>query len=370
MRKDAAVGLIFANTHDEAVREATTVRSMGSLPFGGRYRLIDFPLSAMVNGGITPVGVITKSNYQSLMDHLGSGKAWDLSRKHSGLYFLPQKEGEEAAYQGRLDVLTQVLPFLRRSPGEYVILSDCHMVCSPDYTAMLQAHADSGADVTMACCKGPVPALADIPVLRLGENDRVTDMLIGRISDEESYYGAGIYIMRKEWLMRVVTEAKARNLHHFERDILQGRLQQLQVNGYRLPDPVMPIYSMESYFRANLALLDPAVREGLFPKSRPVYTKLKDCAPAQYGLHAQVTDSLVGDGAHVDGTVKNCVLFRGVQVDRGAVLENCVVMQGATVSADCALKNVVADKNAVFRHGTTLQGSPSYPVYIAKNSIV
>ncbi len=370
MRKDAAVGLIFANMHDEAVRDATSVRAMGSLPFGGRYRLIDFVLSAMVSGGITPVGVITKSNYQSLMDHLGSGKAWDLSRKHNGLYFLPQQGGSEGAYQGRLDALVQALPFLRRTKGEYVILSDCHMVSVPDYTAMLQAHVESGADVTVGCCYGAVPALVDIPVLRLDENKRVTDLLIGRISEDEGYYGTGVYIMRREWLIRTVTEAVARNLHHFERDILQSHLRELKISGYCMPSPVIPIYSMAGYFQANLALLSPQMRAELFPKSRPVYTKLRDCAPARYGLHAQVTDSLVGDGARIDGVVKNCVVFRGVQVDRGAVLENCVIMQDVTVGAGCSLRNIVADKNAVFRQGTALQGSPSYPIYIAKNSIV
>ncbi len=163
MRNYTALGLIFANMHDDAVRECTEVRSMGSLPFGGRYRLIDFVLSGMVNAGITKVGVITKSNYQSLMDHLGSGKAWDLSRKHEGLFFLPPRSSDDAKYQGRIGSLADIMAFLRRSKEELVILSDCHMVSSMDYGALLQAHVDSGADVTVACRNGEVPTLADIP---------------------------------------------------------------------------------------------------------------------------------------------------------------------------------------------------------------
>ena len=124
MRNYSALGLIFANMHDESFRDGTAIRSMGSLPFGGRYRLIDFPLSAMVNAGITKVGVITKSNYRSLMDHIGSGKAWDLSRKNEGLYFLPPRSSDDAKYQGRIGSLVDVIPFLNHSKEDYVILAD------------------------------------------------------------------------------------------------------------------------------------------------------------------------------------------------------------------------------------------------------
>ena len=370
MRNYNAVGLIFPNMHDEAVRDCTAIRSMGSLPFGGRYRLIDFVLSNMVNAGITKVGVITKSNYQSLMDHLGSGKAWDLSRKNEGLYFLPPRSSDDAKYQGRISSLADVVAFLKRSKEELVILSDCHMVSSMDYRAMLKAHIESGADVTVACRRGAVPQLADIPVLTMDAASRVTDMLIGRISDEEATYGVGTYVMRKDWLLHTVTEAVARNLLHFERDILQRHLTEMNIYGYEVPSLVMPIYSLESYFNANLALLDADIRAQLFPKSRPVYTKLRDCDPVQYGLHAQVTNSLVADGAHIDGTVTNSVIFRGVNISRHAVLESCVVMQDVTVGDGCQLGCIIADKNAVFRNGCRLQGSESYPVYIAKNSIV
>lgn len=370
MRNYTALGLIFANMHDEAIRECTTVRSMGSVPFGGRYRLIDFVLSGMVNAGINKIGVITKSNYQSLMDHLGSGKAWDLSRKNEGLFFLPPRSSDDAMYQGRIGSLADVLPFLRRSKEEYVILSDCHMVSSMDYSALVQAHIDSGADVTIACRRGAVPTLVDIPQLSMDTDGRVSDMLLGRVGDNETYYGIGVYVMRKDWLIHLVQEALARNLHHFERDILQGRLRELNIHAYEVTSLVMPIYSLSSYYNANLALLDSRVRQQLFPQNRPVYTKVRDCAPVQYGLHAQVTNSLVADGAHIDGTVKNCVIFRGVNIGRDSLLEDCVIMQDVTVAERCSLTSVIADKNAVFREGRTLQGVESYPVYIAKNAIV
>ena len=370
MRNYSALGLIFANMHDESFRDGTAIRSMGSLPFGGRYRLIDFPLSAMVNAGITKVGVITKSNYRSLMDHIGSGKAWDLSRKNEGLYFLPPRSSSDAKYQGRIGSLIDVVPFLNHSKEELVVLSDCHMVTSMDFDAMIKAHIDSGADVTMACRHGVVPNLADIPVLTMDASAHVTDLLLGRIADQSAYYGTGVYVMRKDWLLRILAEAGARNLHHFERDILQRRLEELKICGYVVPSLVMPNYSTASYFNANLALLESEVRAQLFPNQRPVYTKLKDSDPVQYGLNAQVSNTLVGDGAHIDGKVKNSIIFRGAKVSRNAELENCVVMQNVTVGDGCKLSNIIADKNVVIRNGVTLQGSESYPVYIAKNSII
>ena len=364
------VGIIFSNMHDDRLRELTDVRTMGSVPFGGRYRTIDFQLSNMVNSGVTKVGVVTKSNYQSLMDHLGSGKAWDLSRKNEGLYFLPPRSSDDAMYQGRIGSLMDVIPFLNHSKEELVVLSDCHMVNSMDYDALIKAHIDSGADVTVSCRHGAVPKLTDIPVLTMDAAGHVTDLLLGRIAEQSAYYGIGVYVMRKDWLLRTITEAAARNLYHFERDILQRRIDELKIMGYVVPSLVMPIYSTESYFNANLALLEDEVRSQLFPHHRPVYTKLKDCDPVQYGLHSEVSNCLVGDGAHIDGKVKNSIVFRGVHISRHAELENCVVMQNVNVGDHSKLSCIIADKNVVIRGGVTLQGSESYPVYIAKNSII
>ena len=368
MRNYSALGLIFANMHDEAFRDGTAIRSMGSLPFGGRYRLIDFPLSAMVNAGITKVGVITKSNYQSLMDHIGSGKAWDLSRKNEGLYFLPPRSSSDSKYQGRIGSLVDVIPFLNHSKEELVVLSDCHMVTSMDFDAMIKAHIDSGADVTIACRHGVVPKLADIPVLTMDASAHVTDLLLGRIADQSAYYGTGVYVMRKDWLLRILAEAGARNLHHFERDILQRRLEELKICGYVVPSLVMPIYSTASYFNANLALLESEVRSQLFPNQRPVYTKLKDSDPVQYGLNAQVSNTLVGDGAHIDGKVKNSIIFRGVHVSKGSVVRNSILMQDTYVGKDVELNCVITDKNVMIGDGCDLSGHETRPFYIEKGA--
>lgn len=204
MRNNNAMGILFSNMHDEALRDLTALRALGSVPFGGRYRLIDFTLSNMVNAGISKVGLVTKRNYQSLMDHLGSGKAWDLSRKNQGLYFLPPFGTSEEMYNGRIVSLAEIEPFLRNSKEEYVVMSDCHVVGNIDYDALLETHRDSGADITIAYKRGPVPDTPDNLLLWTAEDGRVKDIVLNTRPAGESAYGLGLYVLRKELLQRLV----------------------------------------------------------------------------------------------------------------------------------------------------------------------
>ncbi len=370
MRDNRALGLLFSNMHDEALPELTAVRALGSVPFGGRYRLIDFTLSNLVNAGVSKVGVITKSNYQSLMDHLGSGKAWDLSRKTEGLYFLPPFGGGEEQYDGRITSLAGVLPFLRNSKEEYVILSDCHVVGNIDYRALLDAHIQSDAEITMACCTGELPKNIVSPIIATNEDGRVTDMIITDHGNGTVTYGLGLYVLSRQLLMQLVDMAISRNQRSFEWDILQRHFTERRIGAYLVPEYTMVISSLESYVRANFALLDASVRAQLFLGSRPIYTKVRDCAPALYGLHAQVRGSLIGDGCQIDGEVHDSIVFRDVHIARGAVLRNCIVMQGSLIGAGADLECVVTDKHVCVRDGRALKGCMDYPVIIRKNTMV
>lgn len=370
MRNNNVLGLLFSNMHDEALRELTGIRALGSVPFGGRYRLIDFPLSNMVNAGISKVGVITKSNYQSLMDHIGSGKSWDLSRKNEGLYFLPPFGNTDELYHGRVASLNGIMPFLRNSKEEYVVLSDCHVVGNIDYDRLVEEHIASGADVTIAYKKGTPPVGLENVLLWTASDGRVTDMVIRTGGPEESRYGIGLYVIGKEELMRAVDTAVSRHYSSFEWDILLRHVEDKRLYGYCVNEYVSVISSLDRYFHANMALLDPNIRNELFISSRPVYTKVRDCAPAVYGLHASVSRSLVADGGDIQGTVRNSIVFRDVKVDRGAVVENCILMQGTLVCADSSLNCVVTDKNVVIKDDRTLRGFDSYPVFISKGSVV
>lgn len=370
MRGNDVIGILFAYVHEERVRELTEHRVMASIPYGGRYRLVDFPLSNMVNSGINKVGVITEQNYQSLMDHLGSGKAWDLSRKREGLYLLPPFGAELTRTEGKIASLSSIHRFLKNSHEEYVFLSDCDVVANVDYKEVFQFHSDKQADVTVLYRHGTSPDTDRNVVFTVDPEGVVRDMLIKRGSDADCNYGMGKYLISRKLLMDLVEECMSRNLYDFDRDLLQRRLKELRVYGFEFTGAAYPITSFGSYFSANMALMDPKVRSQLFQPDHPIYTKVRDDMPARYGLGSVVSNSIVADGCVIDGEVENCVLFRGVKVKKGACLRNCVIMQDSIIGENARLDYVVADKDVVFDNNRVLTGHQTYPVYVAKGSKV
>ncbi len=371
MRGNNVLGLIFSNMHEEKLRELTENRTMGSVPFGGRYCLIDFPLSNMVNSGINKVGVLTKSHYQSLMDHLGSGKAWDLSRKREGLFLLPPFETESSGGGSRIESLSSAESFLQNSKEEYVLLTDSDTVCNIDYGDVLACHVENRADITLVCRRGvPPEKLADPTVYFADSGGRVSDMLIKPRAQGECCYGMDMMLIRRELLMRLVADCVSRNRYDFKRDLLQRNIADYRVFVYEFGGFAKTVCSGADYFEANMALMEPGVRAQLFDPSRPIYTKVRDDMPARYGLGACVSNSLVADGCIIDGEVRNSVLFRGVHVGKNTVVENCVVLQDSIIRPNSRLNYVIADKNVVIKEERSLLGFESYPVYIAKGSVV
>ena len=370
MRNNNVMGILFPNMHDEALPALTSSRPLGSVPFGGRYRLIDFALSNLVNAGISKVGIVTQDNYQSLMDHIGSGKSWDLSRKNEGLYFLPPVAMSDELYAGRVASLIGIRPFFRNSREDYVILSDCHVVGNIDYDRMLKAHMASGADITVACKHGDAPHLNGNLLLWMREDGRVNDIMLGHSPAGECDFGLGLYILRKDFLTRMLDAAASRNQMNFDRDILLRHLDDVRIYGYRVPEYTAVISSPGSFFSANMALLNTEVRAALFQNLRPVYTKVRDAAPALYGLHASVSNSLVADGCLVDGTVRNSIVFRDVRIARDTCVENSIVMQGAIICEKTVLNCAVLDKDVVIKASRNLSGAEDYPIFIDKGTVV
>lgn len=365
------VGIIFSNMHDDRLRELTDVRTMGSVPFGGHYRTIDFPLSNMVNSGVTKVGVITKSNYQSLMDHLGSGKAWDLSRKREGLWILPPFGMGNGVYQSRIEALDGISNFLNNCKEEYVVMSDCHIIYTMDFRPVFAEFEEKNADIMVVYKNSVMPEdLPDRIRFEVGRGRKITDVVIGGDVEGKCNWGMGVYVMRKSFLVKVVAECIARNRMLFGRDVLQRGVSEYRIYGYKYEGFAGVLGSKKSYFEANMALTDPSVRADLFPKERPVYTKVRDEMPTRYGLGSRAVNSLIAGGCIIEGDVENCILFRGVTVEKGAKLRNCIIMQDSVIGANTTLNFVIGDKDVVYKPGRTLMGYESYPVYIAKGSEV
>jgi len=364
------MGVLFAYVHDERVRDLTEHRVMASVPYGGRYRLVDFTLSNIVNSGITKVGVVTDENYQSLMDHLGSGKAWDLSRKREGLYLLPPFGKTSSRTDGKIESLDSIRRFLKNSLEDYVILSDCDTVANINYREAVDQHIATGADMTIIYRHGDSPDVERNSIYTLDPSGRIREMLIHRGSEHGVNYGIGMSVIGRQLLLQLVEGCMSRNEYDFDKDIIQRIIPELKVMGYEFKGTAYQVSSFEAYFEANMALMDPKVRAELFDPNRPIYTKVRDDMPAKYGLNSAVSNSLVADGCVIDGEVENCVLFRGVKIARGARVRNCVIMQDTVIGENSRLDYVFPEKNVEIAANRTLMGYQTYPVYIAKDSKV
>ena len=365
------VGIVFSNAYDECLSEITGLRTMGSVPFASRYRLIDFNLSNMVNSGIEKVGVVTKSNYQSLMDHLGTGKPWDLARKTEGMFILPPFSTADSGNNGdRMASMKGIMGFIHRSNEEYVLLSDCNTVLNVDIEALMNFHTEKNADMTVIYKHGKSPNLDNYVVLDLDEDKRATQITVSPADRDNVDYSLNILLLKKSLLERLMNEAISLNYKNFEADIIQRNVKNLKIYGFEATGYVAVIDSMQAYFEANMELLKPENCDDLFNKERPIYTKVRDNMPAIYGLGSSVKNSLVADGCTIDGTVENSILFRGVRVEKGAVVKNSILMQDTYVAEGSSVNCVVTDKSAVITPGKTLSGAENYPVYIGKNIVI
>lgn len=367
------LGLVFANMHDTTLGDMTKNRTMGSVMFGGRYRLIDFPLSNMVNSGISEVGVITKSNYQSLLDHLGSAREWDLARKKGGLYILPPFGNVESTlYRGRIEALYGAMSFIKHSRAKYVILSDCDVVTNIDYKPIVAAHIESGADITAVAHTG-VYSSDDIKtstVFNVDADKNVTSVLINPDISGTCTTSLNVFVMSMDFLIETVNDAMARGNVSFERNILQEKCRELKIKIYEYDNYFSKLNSPESYFKSNMALLEPENARKLFVPKRSIYTKVSDNAPVKYDLDSKVSNSLIADGCIIEGEVENSVLFRGVKVGKDAKVKNCILMQGTVVGDNAELNYLITDKNVSICENHILTSSPQYPMYVGKGASV
>lgn len=368
-----AMGIIFANMHDESIPELIANRTMASVPFAGRYRMADFTLSGMANAGVQNIGVVVRKNYLSLMDHLGNGREWDLSRKRGGLViFPPSAQDLNKTGQGRIQALGNVLDYLAFNKEDLVVMSDCNIACNLNYKDLLKEHKASGADVTVVYEKASLndSLLNDNVTYLLDKEGYVSDIRINDYKKGVQNLAMNVYVVQREFLLNILKDAIVRGYENFERDILARNLKIMKVRGYEYDGYRARISDMKSYFDQNMDLLKIANLKNLFPEERPVYTKVRDEAPVRYAIGSKVNNCLVGDGCIIEGEIQNCVLFRGVRVGKGAKLKNCVVMQGTLIEPGVQMENVVTDKNVKISTGVALKGTESFPIFIGKGQVV
>lgn len=368
-------GIIFSNLFDENFGVLTKNRTVASLPFAGRYRFIDFVLSDMSNSNITDIGIITKSNYKSLMDHLGSCAAWDLDRKNGGVFLLPPfAAGQTTVYQGKLEALYSAFSYLEKQDRDYVLLSDSTVICNIDYEDALDYHIKSGNDLTVISNKVDADPMTSYSLVMEKSRGKITDMYVDYPAvKDNSFASMGMFIMERKKLLSVIRETVSRGKKRLERDFIQHEWNNgsLSVGIFEFKGHVIRNTSISSFFANNLRLItDSDLRHDIFNPARPIYTKVRDEVPTYYGDGSQTDECLIADGCRIEGSLTNSVVFRDVKVGKNAIVKNSIIMQGSTIGEGCYIENAIIDKDAEISDSAHLQGAISTPIIIEKGESV
>ncbi len=345
----SVAGLILSNLHDAELPALTAKRTMGAVPFGGRYRLVDFPLSAMVGAGLSQIYVIAHHNYQSLMEHIGSGKDWDMARHKGGIHIVPPFSAAyanpEESYVSRIASLVSIRGLIDRIEEEHVLCCDCDAIGVPDFAAFIAAHKESGMPMTVGMEQGESPtAFGDLH----------------------------IWIARTDFLREVLRDAKERRFRSFYVDVVRREAGKGNVGTFTFAERFYRIHSLSQYYRLHMLLAsDPSVRRELLEfDERPIFTKVQNSPPTKYGANAKVRGSLIADGCIIEGTVINSVLSRGVHVGKDCVVENAVVLERCRLSDKARISGAVLDKNVVIGGSAQLCGHPSLPFFVEEGKII
>lgn len=376
--KAEALGIIFPNSYDSLVPELVTERLMASIPFASRYRMCDFMISSMVHCGIDNISILVRKNYHSLMDHLGSGREWDLTRKNGGLNIVPPYAQKQVKmYEGWIEALESIRGYLKKQSEKYVIMTDSNVAVNFDFNDLLHAHMASGADATVVYRKQEIPdslirqstETVDM-YYALGINgDHVSKIYVNPTEKGEMNFCLNIYVMERERLIRMIDDAYVHGYTNFVRDILERQIEHLDVRGYCYDGYVAQIHDMKSYFEENMKLLQEENLNALFSGNQ-IYTKIRDDNPTRYINGSKAKNIMVADGCVIEGEVENSVLFRGVRIGKGAKVKNCVLMQDTVVEDNASVEYVITDKDVTITEGKSLTGNDSFQVFVTKGQTV
>jgi glucose-1-phosphate adenylyltransferase len=353
--------------------------------FAGRYRLIDFTLSNLVNSGIFRIGIVLGSKYQSLVSHLGSGKDWDLARKSGGItFFPPYLEDMNEPYpefERGSNALHRALLALAGSKIENVLIVDGAIAYSMDYRPLIEQHESTQADVTAVYSnRNLLPSEAQLvfaPDLdsRTGRINHINygisvQAMSGVAAKSEHSVLLNTFVIRKSVLMRLLASSTRTDMRSFIRYTLAPAVRTIRVLPFEFTGYSAQVLNTDTFFVRNMEMLSPKSRNALFKGAGSVYTAVRDSSPTNYSTYANIKNCIVADGCKIEGTAENCVIFRNVHVAPGAEVRNCVLQTGTEIMRNAKLDWCVTDKNVIITDGKTLVGAVNYPLYINDGTII
>ena len=366
------MGIIFTN--DATMGELTNKRTMASIPFGGRYRQVDFALSNLSCAGVRHIGIISRHNYQSLMHHVGDGEEWGLELAEGGLEFLtPYAQSTVGTYRGKLESLQNAMDFLEYGEeDELVVMIDSAVLSNIDLTAVLNAHVASGKDVTVVTKAGICNGEKKIDLALKVVDGEIKDMVVDYVAPADYVASMDIFVLSKKFLTKSVKEMIARDKFHMDRDLVMGGWNRgvVSVNTYAFEGVAMFNESVEEYFNNSMSLICKDVRADIFGGAHPIYTKVRDRVPTYYGETSEIENCLIADGCMLEGEVEDSILFRQVTVEKGAEVENSIIMNDAVIGEGAELKYVILDKNVTVTPGAKLIGTKKNPIIVKRGETV
>ena len=366
------MGIIFTN--DATMGELTNKRTMASIPFGGRYRQVDFALSNLSCAGVRHIGILSRHRYQSLMNHIGNGEEWGLELEEGGLEFLtPYAQSTVGSYRGKLESLANAMDFLEYGDeDELVVMTDSAILSNIDLKAVIDAHLASGKDVTVVTKAGICNGEKKVDLAIKVEDGEIKDMAVDYIADSSYATSMDIFVLSKKVLIASVKYLVSRDKFHMDRDLVMGGWQhgKVSVNTYAFEGTAMFIVSVEEDFANSMSLIQKDIRADIFGGAHPTYTKVRDRVPTYYGAGSEIENCLVADGCVLNGEVEDSILFREVTVGKGAEVENCIVFNDAVIGEGAELKYAILDKNVTVTPGAKLIGTKKNPIIVKRGEPV
>ena len=369
----SAAGIIFSSLNNNTLSRLTSERTVAAIPFACRYRLVDFALSNMVNANISNIYIVANYKYRSLLEHLGSGKDWDLARREGGITFVSpfqtSNKAEQEMFSTHMEALKSMKEYIDEIKEDYVVLTDSDTVLTIDVNDIIRSHESTGADVTIVTSDVAPDYTAKNPRIMISSVvGKVTQIAMSASFDERHpELALGIYVMKTEYLRTLIEEAEAYNLNSFTMLLLKN-CKSSNYMTYKYVGFAASVSSFLDYYKYSMELVncDKARESLLGKKEAPIYTRVHNSAPTKHYPGAKVENSMIADECSIEGTVINSVIFRGVTIEKGAVVTNCVLFHGTHVCKNAKLNCIVADKDVLISEGVNLSGNDNMPFYIQK----